>query len=109
MAVETLSLPGKTALVTGSGKENGIGATKSLMEATPDQLREEFDVNAFGTVYLTQAVVSVGKMPKGDRIVNIGSNTSKQGPQGAVVYAATKAALDSLTASWAGEVRRPQV
>jgi len=63
-----------------------------------------FGVNVFGPIYLTQAVVQIGKMPRGGRIINIGSIVSKMGMAFAAVYAAAKAASDSLTAAWAGEV-----
>jgi short-subunit dehydrogenase len=43
-------------------------------------------------------------MPRGGRIINIGSVISKMGKAYAAIYAAGKAAQDSLTASWAGEV-----
>ncbi|EXJ92923.1 hypothetical protein A1O3_01479 [Capronia epimyces CBS 606.96] len=184
MPADTLSLAGKTALVTGSGRENGIGAaiaralarngasvaihhvseaskaraskvaadihkefgTKTtvvqggvekfetaqnmveqilkdfgvdhidilvnnaaascnlpLLEVGQDQLEYEFAVNVFGVIYLTQAVVGVGRMPQGGRIVNIGSIASKVlvPPP---VYGATKAAVDALTTLWAGEL-----
>lgn len=74
------------------------------MEATPEQLEREFGVNTFGSIYLTQAVVGAGKMPKGGRIINTGSIASKLGLEISAVYSAAKAAQDSLTASWAGEV-----
>ena len=74
------------------------------MDITPAQLQREFGSNVFGTVYLTQAVVDIGKMPQGGRIINISSIASKQGLGGVSVYSAAKAAQDSLTASFAGEV-----
>ena len=43
-------------------------------------------------------------MPRGGRIINIGTVVSKMGMAVAAVYAAAKAAQDSLTASWASEV-----
>ncbi|TVY15138.1 putative oxidoreductase [Lachnellula arida] len=184
MSADTLSLAGKTALVTGSGRETGIGAgiaralarngasvaihyvsedskaraekvaidikkefgTKttvvqggvenydtaknmvekilkafsvdhidilvnnaaaarntSLLEVKQEQLEYEFSVNVFGVIYMTQAVVGIGRMPKGGRIVNIGSIASKVlvPPP---VYGATKAAMDALTTLWAGEL-----
>ncbi|GJN75449.1 short-chain dehydrogenase [Purpureocillium lilacinum] len=185
MAVDTLSLAGKTALVTGSSKENGIGAaiarafarngasvaihhvsegskagaeklaadiasefgTKttlvrgqvgdysaarsiveqalqglgvnhidilinnagaggaaSLLEITPELVEAEFTTNTFGPHYLTQAVVGIGKMPSGGRIINVGSIVSKMGLSDTAMYAAAKAAQDSLTASWASEL-----
>jgi NAD(P)-dependent dehydrogenase (short-subunit alcohol dehydrogenase family) len=74
------------------------------MEITPEQVRHEFGSNVYSTIYLTQAVVDTGKMPKGGRIINISSIASKQGLEGVAVYSAAKAAQDSLTASFAGEV-----
>ncbi len=82
----------------------GDGNSSPLMEATPEQLEESFALNVYGSIYLTQAVVSIGKMPRGGRIINIGTIASKLGLQGPGVYSAAKAAQDSLTASWAGEV-----
>lgn len=78
---------------------------QALLETTKEQLEFEFGVNVFGTVYMTQAVVGLGKMPKGGRIINIGSVASKLTSPGTSIYSAAKAAQDSMTASWAGEVR----
>jgi hypothetical protein len=74
-----------------------------LLEVEKEQLEYEFAVNVFGVIYMTQAVVGVGRMPQGGRIVNIGSVASKVlvPPP---VYGATKAAMDALTTFWAGEV-----
>lgn len=78
--------------------------SEPLLEASPEHIQKQFAVNVFGPVYLTQAVVDIGKMPRGGRIINIGSIASKMGLHVAAIYAAAKAAQDSLTASWAGEV-----
>lgn len=77
------------------------------MEATPEHLESSFGVNVYGPIYLTQAIVNIGKMPRGGRILNIGTVVSKMGMALAAVYAAAKAAQDSLTASWASEVITP--
>lgn len=74
------------------------------MEVTPEQLQQSFGVNVFGIIYMSQAAVDVGKMSRGGRIINIGTVASKGGYEGIGVYAAAKAAQDSLTESWAGEV-----
>jgi NAD(P)-dependent dehydrogenase (short-subunit alcohol dehydrogenase family) len=76
---------------------------KPLLEATPEQLEKEFGVNVFGVIYMTQAVAGVGKMPKGGRIINIGSTASKILVP-SLVYTVTKAAQDALTTLFAGEV-----
>jgi NAD(P)-dependent dehydrogenase (short-subunit alcohol dehydrogenase family) len=76
-----------------------------LKDVSPEDLEREFGVNVFGTVYMIQAVVGAGKMPKGGRIINVGSIASKTLPPVGPVYCAAKAAQDSLTTLWAGEVR----
>ncbi|KAI9148257.1 Versicolorin reductase [Paramyrothecium foliicola] len=187
MSADTLSLAGKVALVTGSGRENGIGAaiarafarngasvavhyvseesrpraekvaedlateygakttvvqgavqdpeaarrmvketlnafsatqldilvnnasTGSLTplgQVTPEQIQHEFSVIAFSTIYMIQAALSVGNMPRGGRIINIGSAASKQGPYGAPIYVAAKAAQDTIAQAWAAELGR---
>jgi NAD(P)-dependent dehydrogenase (short-subunit alcohol dehydrogenase family) len=71
-----------------------------------------FGVNVFSMIYLAQAIVGVGRMPPGGRIVNIGTVASKMLVPPSPVYSVTKAAADALTTLWAGEVsvihpRRP--
>lgn len=86
---------------------NQAAATnKPILEATAEQLENEFGVNVFGVIYMTQAVVGVGQMPKGGRIINIGSTASKLLVP-SIVYTVTKAAQDALTTLLAGEVSLP--
>ncbi|KAJ1559639.1 hypothetical protein HK405_009856 [Cladochytrium tenue] len=74
-----------------------------LMDVTPEQLTTEFTVNVFSVLYLIQAVVRVGKMPKGGRIVNIGSSASKLLVP-SLIYTVCKAAQDAVTTLLAGEL-----
>ncbi|KAF4460085.1 versicolorin reductase [Fusarium albosuccineum] len=185
MAVDTLSLQGKVAIVTGSGRENGIGAGIALAlarngasvvvnyvsdssenratnvaetlrkaggqaivvksavdtlegacdlvrktlegfktdhidilvnnagtaffcpiteEPNVEQLTQVFQTNVLGPFYMVHAVVP--HMPRGGRIVNISSTNSKRGNAKVSTYAASKAALDSLTWTWAEELGR---
>lgn len=73
------------------------------LEHTPDVIDRIFDINVKGPIYVAQAVVP--HMPPGGRIINITSTASKVGMHDMPVYGASKAALDSLTYSWAKEVR----
>ncbi|KAL7917042.1 hypothetical protein ACQKWADRAFT_326683 [Trichoderma austrokoningii] len=84
----------------------GYGVQTTLSEATPETIEAEFGINVFGTIYLTQAVIGIGKMPRGGRIINVGSIASKLGVEVSAVYGAAKAAQDSLTTSWAGHLGR---
>jgi len=81
----------------------GTGFPAGTLDTTKEILETTFAVNVFGSLYVTQQVVP--HMPSGGRIVNITSVAAKLGPDILPVYGASKAALDSLTYSWALEVR----
>lgn len=66
-------------------------------------MHTEFATNVFGTLFVTKAAIEY--MPRGGRIINVGSVASKLGGAEAGIYSATKAALNSLTTSWAEEVQ----
>ncbi|OAL32758.1 hypothetical protein AYO22_00232 [Fonsecaea multimorphosa] len=185
MSPDTLSLAGKVAIITGSGKENGIGAgiasalarngaavvinyvsdtsasraagvakkienaggravvvradvstqegAKNLvetslkalqvdkvdilvnnagggplidvMQATGEDVEKTFALNVFASLFMTQAVVPV--MPRGGRIINIGSIASKMGMAPVALYSAAKAAVDTLSYALAMERQGP--
>jgi NAD(P)-dependent dehydrogenase (short-subunit alcohol dehydrogenase family) len=79
------------------------GNNTPLLDVKAEHLEHQFAVNVFGIIYMTQAVVGAGRMPKGGRIVNIGSIASKVLVPPAV-YSTTKAATDALTTLFASEV-----
>jgi NAD(P)-dependent dehydrogenase (short-subunit alcohol dehydrogenase family) len=73
---------------------------------TPDESRENyeamFDVNVRAPYFLTAALAP--KMAgRGGAIVNVSTMVAELGMPGSSAYAATKAALASLTRTWAGE------
>ncbi|KAI1648710.1 putative short-chain dehydrogenase [Daldinia loculata] len=84
----------------------GYGVTRLLRETDFDLCQRTFATNVYGQLFMTQAVVDQGRMPPGGRIINIGSIASKTHPAQVGLYAASKAAQDSLTTSWAGELGR---
>jgi NAD(P)-dependent dehydrogenase (short-subunit alcohol dehydrogenase family) len=103
----SLSLAGKTAIVTGSGRENGIGAGtgqgKLLVDLTPDKVQKAFALNTFSTLYTAHAVAP--HMPAGGRIANIGSVVSRiHNMPGVGVYGVSKAAQEYLTVALEDEV-----
>lgn len=77
-----------------------------LVDATPEQMLAEFNLNTFAPLYMVQAVVKEGRMPRGGRIINIGTVTSKLGHRGVAGYGASKAGEDSMTEALAGELGR---
>ncbi|MFG1702376.1 SDR family NAD(P)-dependent oxidoreductase [Nonomuraea sp. M3C6] len=74
----------------------GIGSAVPAVRETPEEFRQVFDVNLYGTYWMAQACARV--MGPGSSIVNIGSvlgETTVGLPQAA--YSASKAALIGLT------------
>ncbi|KAI1804952.1 putative short-chain dehydrogenase [Daldinia bambusicola] len=84
----------------------GYGVTRLLRETDFELCQRTFATNVYGQLFMTQAVVDQGRMPPGGRIINIGSIASRIQPALVGIYAASKAAQDSLTTSWAGELGR---
>jgi NAD(P)-dependent dehydrogenase (short-subunit alcohol dehydrogenase family) len=74
------------------------------LEATTETLiRSHFDINVIGLIYATQAALPALVESKGT-IVNIGSAAGHKPAPGGSIYAASKAAVESLTRSWALEL-----
>lgn len=84
---------------------NNAGIYKfAPLEASDDAvLRSQFEVNVYGVVYLTQASLSALKKSRGS-IVNVSSTSARKAMPDQSLYAATKAAVESLTRSWALEL-----
>ncbi len=81
----------------------GTGQGTLLMDLTPDQVQKAFALNTFSTLFVVQAVVPY--MPRGGRIVNVGSAVSRMtNLLGVSVYGASKAAQEYLTSAMAVEV-----
>jgi NAD(P)-dependent dehydrogenase (short-subunit alcohol dehydrogenase family) len=74
---------------------------------TPDESRENyeamFDVNVRAPYFLTAALAPSMAGRDGGAIVNVSTMVAELGMDGSSAYAATKAALASLTRTWAGE------
>jgi NAD(P)-dependent dehydrogenase (short-subunit alcohol dehydrogenase family) len=74
---------------------------------TPDESRENFeamfDVNVRAPYFLTAALAPRMAGRRGGAIVNVSTMVAELGMSGSSAYAATKAALASLTRTWAAE------
>jgi NAD(P)-dependent dehydrogenase (short-subunit alcohol dehydrogenase family) len=80
----------------------GGGPTGPALQATQDDVHRAFGLNVFASLYMAQATVPV--MPRGGRIINIGSIASKLGMAPIPLYSASKAAGDTLSFVMATEV-----
>lgn len=81
-----------------------VGPNAPLWEAPLDEWKRTFDVNVFGLVAVTRAVVP-GMIERGwGRIVNIASMAGKDGNPKLSSYSASKAAVIGLTKSLGKEL-----
>ena len=77
----------------------------ALEKIGPDDLRRQVDLNIGAAMLCAQAVLPSMRAKRRGRIVNIGSRASL-GKEGRSIYGATKAAIASLTRTWALELAR---
>jgi NAD(P)-dependent dehydrogenase (short-subunit alcohol dehydrogenase family) len=81
----------------------GIGAFVPLEQSTAEIVRSQFEVNVFGLTFVTRAALAALKASRGS-IMNIGSAAGHKPMPSGSHYGATKAAVESLTRSWAVEL-----
>lgn len=82
----------------------GILKTSLLQDLGEDAWNAHFDVNAKGVLFMCQAVLPHMRQRKTGRIINIASIAGRQGVATQGHYAATKAAVITLTRVLAQEV-----
>jgi 3-oxoacyl-[acyl-carrier protein] reductase len=81
----------------------GVYHFAPLEDATEEEFHREFNTNVLGLILTTQeALKHFG--PEGGSIVNIGSLASSLTPPTAVIYNATKGAVDAITRTLAKEL-----
>lgn len=83
----------------------GFGISGAVEFTTLENAKRQFDVNFFGTVNVTKAVLPVMRKQGGGRIVNVSSVAAVAHIPFQTYYSATKAAIESYTCCLANEVR----
>ena len=82
----------------------GVYSMGRIDEVTPEEYRRVYDVNVGGTIFVTQAVVpGMRARGKGGVIINFASQAGRRGEPNVSIYCSTKAAIISLTQSFALE------
>src|SRR2546423_7501234 len=81
----------------------GVFRFAPLDQSTEDFVRRQFEANVYGTTFVAQAALPALRASRGT-IVNISSAAGHKPVPGGAHYAATKAAVESLTRSWALEL-----
>jgi NAD(P)-dependent dehydrogenase (short-subunit alcohol dehydrogenase family) len=81
----------------------GVAAMAPLSDATPEHVRQVFDVNVSGLIEVTRHALPLLRETHGT-IVNVASVAADQPFANLSVYSASKAAVLALTRAWAQEL-----
>ena len=95
----TLEAFGRLDLIVNNA---GVATFAPIEELTPSALEREFAVNVGGIVWIVQAALP--HLASQGSIINLSSVVAEGGPPGAALYAASKAAVSTLTRSLATEL-----
>ncbi|MFC6880845.1 MULTISPECIES: oxidoreductase [Actinomadura] len=82
----------------------GYAVLGALEELTDDQARRQVDVNLFGALTVTRAVLPVLRAQRGGHLLQMSSISGAQPWVGFSLYVATKHAVEGFSSSLAGEV-----
>jgi len=91
------------ALLVDAKEEN------STYELTEESYNKMMDINLKGTFFVAQEVARVFVHQQSGVMVNMSSESGIEGSEGQSIYAATKAAMNSLTRSWSKELAKHNV
>jgi short-subunit dehydrogenase len=76
----------------------------AIEENTPEETTAQFNTNVFGLLNTTNAFLPYFRRRRDGMIVNISSQGGSLNMVGAGIYCASKAAVDSLSDTWAKEL-----
>jgi NAD(P)-dependent dehydrogenase (short-subunit alcohol dehydrogenase family) len=83
----------------------GYGHFGMIEETTETEAREQFDINVFGTLWVTQAVLPILRAQGAGHIIQVSSVAGLTATPGLGLYSASKFALEGMTQALAAEVR----
>ena len=82
----------------------GRGLLGAIEEITDAEVRSLFDVNVFGLINTTRAVLPIMRAAGGGKLVHIGSRAGFEGEPGAGMYCASKFAVAGIGEALAAEL-----
>ncbi|KAL8841041.1 MAG: hypothetical protein Q9170_001066 [Blastenia crenularia] len=82
----------------------GVAEGQPLQDVTIDSFHKQYSVNVLGPILLLQAALPYLPTDRSGRVVNLSSVSSSLGFSDQTVYGGTKAALESMTRTWAREL-----
>lgn len=93
------------ARIDGLINNSGLGYFGFLEEMDDSEIRQMVDVNLYGTIYVTKALLGAMKEKRSGHIINISSIAGLEAYQQVSVYSATKFAITGFTDALYKELR----
>ncbi|MCJ1405254.1 hypothetical protein MMC11_008481 [Xylographa trunciseda] len=82
----------------------GVAGNELIQDSTIEAFQKQYAINVLGPLLLVQAAMPYLPHDRSGRIVNVSSVSSSVGFPGQSIYGGTKAALESMTRTWAREL-----
>jgi short-subunit dehydrogenase len=82
----------------------GLGRINWLEALSPDEIREQFEVNILAMIMLTRTVLPIMQRQRSGHIINMASAAARIATPGYTVYAATKYAVEGFSEALRREV-----
>lgn len=104
-----------SAAMTGFGRIDifvnnaGVGVSKPVHELTEQEYDQIMETNVKAVFLSFRELIPIMRAQGGGQIINISSGAARIGVPGMAAYAASKAALNTLSESAAGEVRNDNI
>ncbi|GAB2781401.1 SDR family NAD(P)-dependent oxidoreductase [Amycolatopsis magusensis] len=83
----------------------GRGLLGALEEVTDAEARSLFDLNVFGLISMTRAVLPVMRRQRSGKLVHIGSRSGFEGEPGVSMYSASKFAVAGISEALSAEMK----
>ena len=87
----------------------GTGMIRGIMDVDPEKAKNVLDVNAFGTILVTQAVLRHMISEKSGKVVMLPGILGKHAMRNSSVYSASKFAVTGFTKALVEETRRHNI
>ena len=83
----------------------GFGLLAAVEEATPEEIKRNYDTNVFGLLNVTRAILPYMRKEGKGHVINISSVGGLTGYAGWGIYGSTKFAIEGITESMAKELK----
>ncbi|KAG9243020.1 hypothetical protein BJ878DRAFT_512664 [Calycina marina] len=82
----------------------GVAKDQFIPDVSVSEFERQYRINVLGPILVMQATMPYLPHDRSGRVINLSSVSSSEGFKGQTIYGGTKAALESMTRTWAREL-----